>query len=119
MSDSIKKYPQFHYSLGGCVTSAPAAAPAERTGRDDPCPCGSGRDFKQCCGAAHPAPAAANPPRNARPDRVNFGPLSEAGRLREAAEEFRHSQQVDQARPDVVERRLVGDTGCLRSDPAQ
>ena len=52
-------------------------------------------------------------------DRVNFGPLSEAGRLREAAEEFRHSQQVDQAQPDVVERRLVGDTGCLRSDPAQ
>jgi len=45
--------------------------------------------------------------------------LSEAGRLREAAEEFRHSQQVDQAQPDVVERRLVGDTGCLRSDPAQ
>jgi hypothetical protein len=72
------------------VTSAPAAAPAERTGRNDPCPCGSGRDFKQCCGAAHPAPAAANPPRNARPDRVNFGPLSEVGRLREAAEEFRH-----------------------------
>ena len=101
------------------MTSAPAAAPAERTGRNDACPCGSGRDFKQCCGAAHPAPAAANPPRNARPDRVNFGPLSEAGRLREAAEEFRHSQQVDQAQPDVVERRLVGDTGCLRSDPAQ
>jgi hypothetical protein len=26
---------------------------------------------------------------------------------------------VDQAQPDVVERRLVGDTGCLRSHPAQ
>lgn len=23
----------------------------ERTGRNDPCPCGSGRKFKKCCGA--------------------------------------------------------------------
>jgi uncharacterized protein len=25
---------------------------APKTGRNDPCPCGSGRKFKQCCGAA-------------------------------------------------------------------
>jgi Flp pilus assembly protein TadD len=31
-----------------------------------------------------------SPPRNDRPDRLSLGPLSEAGRLREAAEEFRH-----------------------------
>ncbi|OHD73669.1 MAG: anaerobic sulfatase maturase [Spirochaetes bacterium RBG_13_68_11] len=24
-------------------------------GRNDPCPCGSGRKFKQCCGSSHPA----------------------------------------------------------------
>jgi tetratricopeptide (TPR) repeat protein len=71
--------------------SAPAAAPAERAGRNDPCPCGSGRKFKQCCGAAHPAAGSANPTRNARPDRLNLGPLSEAGKLREAAEALRHS----------------------------
>jgi hypothetical protein len=78
------------------VTSAPAAAPAERTGRNDPCPCGSGRDFKQCCGAAHPAPAAENPPRNARPDRVNFGPLSEAGRRSNSS--LRRSRRLPDAR---------------------
>ena len=38
--------------------SGRAAAPAERTGRNDPCPCGSGRKFKQCCGAARPAAAS-------------------------------------------------------------
>jgi uncharacterized protein YecA (UPF0149 family) len=31
----------------------PKAAPfvhrAEKTGRNDPCPCGSGKKFKQCC----------------------------------------------------------------------
>lgn len=32
--------------------SEPARATAEeRTGRNDPCPCGSGRKFKRCCGA--------------------------------------------------------------------
>ncbi|HEX8984297.1 MAG TPA: HEAT repeat domain-containing protein, partial [Bryobacteraceae bacterium] len=29
---------------------APAAAPA-KAGRNDPCPCGSGKKFKKCCGA--------------------------------------------------------------------
>jgi uncharacterized protein YecA (UPF0149 family) len=24
-----------------------------RTGRNDPCPCGSGKKFKKCCGARH------------------------------------------------------------------
>ena len=59
--------------------------------RYDPCPCGSGRNFEQCCGAAHPAEASVSPPRDARPDRLNFGPLSEAGKLRAAAEALRHS----------------------------
>src|ERR1700730_14992589 len=95
-------------SDGGCVTSAPAAAPAERTGRHDPCPCGSGRAFKECGGAPPPAQAAANPPRNARPDRVNFGPLSEAGRLREAAEEFRHSMHgVPSCRAGVLSKSIT------------
>jgi len=25
---------------------------APKVGRNDPCPCGSGKKFKQCCGAA-------------------------------------------------------------------
>jgi len=24
--------------------------PATKTGRNDPCPCGSGKKFKKCCG---------------------------------------------------------------------
>lgn len=28
---------------------APALAPAQRTGRNEPCPCGSGKKFKKCC----------------------------------------------------------------------
>ena len=32
----------------------PARA-ASSTGRNDPCPCGSGRKFKKCCGSNAPA----------------------------------------------------------------
>jgi len=30
---------------------------APKVGRNDPCPCGSGRKFKKCCGASPPEPA--------------------------------------------------------------
>ena len=34
----------------------PAPATAEpATGRNDPCPCGSGRKYKRCCGSNSPA----------------------------------------------------------------
>lgn len=42
---------------------APAAAPKPPVGRNDPCPCGSGRKFKKCCGDEV---AAANARRAAR-----------------------------------------------------
>jgi len=28
----------------------PSAAPAGKVGRNEPCPCGSGRKYKRCCG---------------------------------------------------------------------
>jgi uncharacterized protein YecA (UPF0149 family) len=28
--------------------------PPEKVGRNDPCPCGSGKKFKKCCGAGAP-----------------------------------------------------------------
>jgi hypothetical protein len=31
--------------------AAPAPAPAQKPGRNDPCPCGSGKKYKKCCGA--------------------------------------------------------------------
>ncbi len=37
--------------LGSVPAPAPAAAPsAPRPGRNDPCPCGSGKKYKKCCG---------------------------------------------------------------------
>ena len=30
----------------------PGAAPVAKVGRNDPCPCGSGKKYKKCCGAA-------------------------------------------------------------------
>jgi tetratricopeptide (TPR) repeat protein len=62
-----------------------------RVGRNGPCPCGSGRKFKQCCGAARPSSATSEPSRDVRRQRLNFGPLSEAGELREASEGLRES----------------------------
>ncbi len=40
-----------HLSAG--LGSPPARSP--RAGRNDPCPCGSGRKYKRCCGAAAPS----------------------------------------------------------------
>jgi hypothetical protein len=36
---------------GEGIRSRPIAPAASRTGRNDPCSCGSGRKFKHCCGA--------------------------------------------------------------------
>ena len=35
------------------MNEEPEAKPtsSEKTGRNDPCPCGSGKKFKKCCGA--------------------------------------------------------------------
>lgn len=30
---------------------APYVRPEAKVGRNDPCPCGSGKKFKKCCGA--------------------------------------------------------------------
>jgi SEC-C motif len=41
-----------HYrDPGEGIPNRPGAAPAARAGRNDPCPCGSVRKFKHCCGA--------------------------------------------------------------------
>ena len=60
------------------------AAPTEGPGRNDPCPCGSGRKFKQCCGLAPQARAAAPAPAAAPLDPLQMkagGALTEAGQL--------------------------------------
>lgn len=38
--DGTKKY----------TSTKPFVRPTEKVGRNDPCPCGNGKKFKQCCG---------------------------------------------------------------------
>ena len=48
-----EKTGQLSYSGGGQTTEAAPQKPARaapRTGRNDPCPCGSGKKYKKCCG---------------------------------------------------------------------
>lgn len=41
----------WRYTKGSVALSAPKPASAA-IGRNDPCPCGSGKKYKKCCGAA-------------------------------------------------------------------
>ena len=36
--------------FGRLIPTGPAPAPRVKVGRNDPCPCGSGKKFKKCCG---------------------------------------------------------------------
>jgi tetratricopeptide (TPR) repeat protein len=66
---------------------------AARPGRNDPCPCGSGRKFKLCCGAAGlQGQGPGDLHGNGAGGSLNIGPLTEASRVREAAERFRQIQ---------------------------
>jgi preprotein translocase subunit SecA len=39
------------YSHGGNGESQPLKKEGKKIGRNDPCPCGSGKKYKKCCGA--------------------------------------------------------------------
>ena len=52
----VKKEGQWFFKDGDVVSSGPTEKPvpvvnANKTGRNDPCPCDSGKKFKKCCGA--------------------------------------------------------------------
>ena len=80
-----------------------AAGTMAQSGRNDSCPCGSGRKFKHCCGvvalqpgdSGKPLPAVAAKAVFQQTERVN-GPdlsrLTEVGRIREVADRFRQVQ---------------------------
>jgi preprotein translocase subunit SecA len=46
---------------GGTPSRPPPQRATARIGRNDPCPCGSGKKFKQCHGAAEDEPLEADP----------------------------------------------------------
>lgn len=48
------EFPARLRAIGGSGVTAPSAPiirPGSKLGRNDPCPCGSGRKWKKCCGA--------------------------------------------------------------------
>ncbi|HDO30250.1 MAG TPA: hypothetical protein ENG79_04235 [Desulfobacteraceae bacterium] len=51
-----------------------------RIGRNEPCPCGSGRKYKKCCLPRHRETTAASPMR-----RLKISLLSEIGKIQDAA----------------------------------
>jgi tetratricopeptide (TPR) repeat protein len=74
----------------------------DEIGRNDPCPCGSGRKYKKCCmGRGGPRRAAATPPRaGTREDVPVAQEHARAGRLPEAKDVY---EQVLRSRPDDVQ----------------
>lgn len=55
-SQFVKQDGQWFFKDGKVVYSGASEKPApvvneNKTGRNDPCPCGSGKKFKKCCGA--------------------------------------------------------------------
>ena len=75
---------------------------AAKPGRNDPCPCGSGRKYKLCCGAATAARPAARPAAEA----------AEARRVRRNAERLLQAGRAAEALAALQQRR-----GSLRTTP--
>jgi SEC-C motif-containing protein len=47
-----KKDGKWYFVDGKEISAPPVRHEGPRTGRNDPCPCGSGKKFKKCCGKA-------------------------------------------------------------------
>jgi len=48
---SFRKHEGKWVYVDGVMNPKPATRTVEKVGRNDPCPCGSGKKFKKCCGA--------------------------------------------------------------------
>lgn len=85
-----------------------------RTGRNDPCPCGSGKKFKRCCGGFDAQPGSGQPA-SARPEasrieqaRAAFqhaNALAAQGHMEQAVTHYEHSLSL---REDVAARNNLG-----------
>ena len=50
----VESFPARLRAIGGsapAASTAPITRPGSKLGRNDPCPCGSGKKWKKCCGA--------------------------------------------------------------------
>jgi SEC-C motif-containing protein len=50
-STFVKREGRWYYQDGETPAQAPVTRSAPKVGRNDPCPCGSGKKYKKCCGA--------------------------------------------------------------------
>ena len=50
LPEETRRPQQLAFSHGDGSSPAPAKRNAKKVGRNDPCPCGSGKKFKKCCG---------------------------------------------------------------------
>jgi len=83
-----------------------------KTGRNDPCPCGSGRKYKHCCMAAASADerAARSETMSVRQTLGAALAHHQAGRLREADALYRQVLQLQPSNPDAL--HLLGMIAC-------
>ncbi|MGA8148514.1 MAG: tetratricopeptide repeat protein, partial [Gallionellaceae bacterium] len=75
-----------------------------KTGRNDPCPCGSGKKYKQCCLLRKEIPAANKPAINTVIPQAIQEAIEhhQAGRLPEAEAIYRQILQVEPGHPDAL-----------------
>ena len=77
-----------------------AARSAAKVGRNDPCPCGSGKKYKQCCQPKETLPSAlpepSRPPKTRRQELASRSKLlADSGRWAEAIPQFRELARLD------------------------
>lgn len=78
----------------------------KNTGRNDPCPCNSGKKYKTCCGQiANPATSSTPPPTKQAsiPEAIQIALAHhQAGRLAQAEAIYRHILQREPNNPDAL-----------------
>ena len=50
--DLKRRHLQVQWLYTTCMKTEPAATTQQKFGRNDLCPCGSGKKFKKCCGGS-------------------------------------------------------------------
>ncbi|MGO8754318.1 MAG: DUF5672 family protein [Gallionellaceae bacterium] len=117
----VRDDPEAKKLLALLVSPQTGVPPAQRTpGRNDPCPCGSGKRYKQCCGmiaAARPAPAT--PPAAEHPGSLLQQAMQQhqAGRLAEAEAGYR--RVLEQEPQNAIALQYLGVLAMQRGDPVR
>jgi tetratricopeptide (TPR) repeat protein len=90
-----------------------------KPGRNDPCPCGSGRKYKQCCLKRQEVPAVSAHERAPAPQTLRLAAEHyRAGRLLQAEEACRQALRAEPDNPEALQLldALSGQLAALHSD---